>query len=387
MIKYGLDIGSCGIRILGGRYSGEDLTLIGGISASIEGYFGGAITDKRKLVYLILEAVRQFESKYGKRPSSFVLGISTPQLSYVNLYKKYLRKNSDSPIFEKEISKYTQQLLQEIIPWDRKEIYYEVEEFILDGQRGIVNPYGLSASVIEIVANACVLPLNYYNNLMLLFSELGLEIEEIVPEIIAQSYVCLSYQEKKGSVMFINYGWGTVKVTVFKNGIIKYLRCFPSNLKSILELMEEVYHLDGGSSGEILQELFVTEDRVIKFQNKASVQTIPVSNVYSLVKKRLSRMFYKIRKDLEDKGIGSHFKQGIKVSGGIVTNYPGLKEIIYEVFHQPVEICSPEGVAPEYITALGLLKYSVEREKARLKGKNLLSRLIANLTEFIHKYF
>ncbi len=387
MIKYSLDIGSGGIRILGGQYSYGNLTFIGGISAPIEGYFGGGITDKRKLIYLILEAVKQFESKYGKRPSSFVLGISTPQLSYVNLWKKNIRKNSDSPISEKEISKYTQQLLQEMIPWGKKEIYYEVEEFIVDGQRGIVNPHGLSASVIEIVANVCILPLNYYNNLMSLFSELGLEIEEIVPEIIAQSCICISSQEKKGSVMFINYGWGTVKVIVFKNGIIKYLRCFPSNLKSILEFIEEVYHLDAGSSGEILQELFVTEDYVIKFQNKTSVQTIPVNNVHSLVKKRISRMFYKIKKDLEDKGIGSHFKQGIKISGGIVTNYPALKEIVYEVFHQPVEIYSPEGIAPEYLTALGLLKYSVEREKARLKGKNLFSRLITNLTEFIHKYF
>jgi len=387
MIQYGLDIGSYGVRILGGQYSCDDFTSIGGISVSTEGYFGGVITDKRKLVYLILEAVKQFESKYGKRPSSFVLGISTPQLSYVNLYKKIIRKNCDTLISEREISKYTQELLQGMIPWDGKEIYYEVEEFILDGQRGIVNPYGLTASVIEIVANACVLPLNYYNNIMSLFTELGLEIEEIVPEIIAQSHVCLSSQEKKSGVMLINYGWGTVKVIVFKNGIIKYLRCFPSNLKSILELMEEVYHLDSCSSQKILQELFVTEDHVIKFQNKTSVQTIPVNNVYSVVEKKLSRMFYKIRKDLEDKGIGSHFKQGIKISGGIITSYPALKEIVYDVFHQPVEVYSQEGIAPEYLTALGLLKYSFGREKAKLKSKNLFSRLITNLTEFIHKYF
>jgi len=389
MIKYGLDIGSCSLKILGGDFSGEGFKPLGRISIPVKGYSEGTIIDKRKLLYTVLEAVNQFQVKYDKRPSSFVLGISTPQLSYVKFRKKFIRKNADSVITDREVSKYQQELLDEMVPLDRKEIYYEVEEFILDGQRGIINPQGLYASNIEMIVNGITIPLNLYNNILSLFSELGLEIEALVPEAIAQSYIYLSSEEKKSGIMFINYGWGTVKVAIFKNGFLKYYKHLPSNLNSILDLVGEIYHFNGCSTMEILREIFLSETSGFKFQNKFAVQTVSIHDVKTLLNKNIYRLFYQLRKHLEDHEVPLHFKQGIKISGGIITDYSELKSIAEDVFHQPVVITDSQhlGIDSEYVTALGLVKHQIDKEKARFQSKNLLSRLVGKMFELVDKYF
>jgi cell division protein FtsA len=377
------------VRILGADFSGGDFRHWGKISVPAEGYFAGTITDKRKLLYTILEAIKEFELKYGKRPSHFVVGISTPQLEYVKFRKRIIRKHEDTAITSKELSRYQQELLQEMVPLDKKEMYYEIEEFILDGQRGIVNPQGLYASNIEIVVNGVVIPLNFYNSMFSLLSELGLEIEEIVPEGIVQTFLYLSSQEKKLGIMYMNYGWGTVKVAIYRNGFLKYYRHFPSNLKSMLNLVAEIYHLDNCAGLEVLREIFLSENTGLKFQNKFSVQTIPVQDIRTLVNKNIYRLFYQIKKDLQEQEVPIHFNQGIKISGGVIIDYPEVKSIAEDVFHQPVEIINADrlGIDSEYATAVGLMKYWEHKYKHLFGTKNWIQRFKGKVVGFINKYF
>lgn len=389
MIKYSLDIGACSVRILGADFSGGDLRCWGKISVPAEGYFAGTITDKRKLLYTILEAIKQFELKYGKRPSHFIVGISTPQLEYVKFRKRIIRKHEDTAITSKELLRYQQELLQEMVPLDKKEMYYEIEEFILDGQRGIVDPQGLYASNIEIVVNGVVIPLNFYNSMFSLLSELGLEIEEIVPEGIVQTFLFLSPQEKKLGVMYMNYGWGTVKVAIYRNGFLKYYRHFPSNLNSMLNLIADIYHLDNCAGWEVLKEIFLSESTGLKFQNKFSVQTIPVQEIRTLVNKNIYRLFYQIKRELQKQEVPIHFNQGVKISGGMIIDYPEVKSIAEDVFHQPVEIVNAEqlGIDSEYATAVGLMKYWKHKHKHLLDAKNWIQRFKSKVAGFINKYF
>jgi len=391
MLKYALDIGSYNTRLISGEFTRDGFEIKGAVSGVSDGYFGGVITDYRKLFFSILEILKNFEEKYSRRPKKVLLNCSHGDVRFYHLKECFQRNIPQRPVSIKELERFKGQILKDKISLDEKEIFVQAEKYRVDGQDGIINPEKMSARNIEAAVNAITIPAAVYDNIFSLFSEISLEIEDLIPEIIAKASLFLDSEQKKVGVMLIDIGWGKVKTAVFRNGILKNITVFNSNLKSAYELVQSIYHLDWTELGKVLRGSFITEENDLLVQSKTALENVSVENVRNIVGKNLKKILYRIKKNIDEGNVFHSLAGGVVITGGSILEYPDLGSIAFEVLKQPVKIEKnrSNSLGNEYSAALGMLKYAFEKEKDLLRktsGFGLAKRAGLKLSRMIEKY-
>ncbi len=365
MLKYALDIGSYNTRLISGEFTKDGFEIKGAVSGVSDGCFGGVITDYRKLFFSILEILKSFEEKYSRRPKKVLLNCSNGEVKFYHLRECFKRNIPQRPISIKELERFESQILKDKISLDEKEIFVQTEKYRVDGQDGIINPEKMSARDIETTISAITIPTAVYDNIFSLFSEISLEIEDFIPEIIAKASLFLDSDQKKAGVMFIDIGWGKVKSAVFKNGILKNIDVFNSNLKSAYELVQSIYHLDWTELEKVLGGSFITEESDLLIQSKTALENVSVENVRNIMGKNLKKILYRVKKNIDEGNIFHSLSEGVVITGGSILEYPDLESTAFEILKQPVKIEKNKTsfLSNEYSTSLGMLKYASEKEK------------------------
>jgi cell division protein FtsA len=208
MLKYALDIGSHNIRLIAGSLKSGSIEVKGCLSSPTEGYFGGVVVDNRKLLFSVLKVTREFTQKYGIRPKSVLLNCSNQFMRLHHLKGKFQRREPDIPIRKKELEKFKQDLLRDRISLDEKELFVDVDGYKIDEQKGIVNPEGMLAKCVEISLKVITMPVSIYNNFLSVIGEAGIEVEALIPEILAKAWVLTSREERRAGIMVVDLGWG-----------------------------------------------------------------------------------------------------------------------------------------------------------------------------------
>ncbi|MDP8234670.1 MAG: hypothetical protein P9M06_07765 [Candidatus Saelkia tenebricola] len=390
MLKYALDIGSYSVRLVSGEFTKDSFEVKGAVSLPTDGYFSGVITNYRKLFFNILEILSSFEKKYSIKPKKVLLNSSFGNLYHIK--ECFQRNNSQCPISIQEIGKLKKQILQDRISLDEKEIFVQVEEYTIDKQSGIVNPEKMLAQSIELAVNAITIPANVYNTIFSLFSEISLEIEDLIPEIFAKANLFLTPDDKKAGVMLIDIGWGKVKFAVFKDGVLKNMDVFNSNLKSAHELFQSIYHLDQANLERVLESSFIAKEDELLVQSQTALGNVSVYNIKNAMEKSLKKILYQIRKSMEVENIPHSFVGGIVITGGNILEYPDLENIASEILRQPVRVEKNKNysLSNEYSTSLGMLEYAFKKECDYLQRNfklGLTRKVGQKLSGVIERYF
>lgn len=232
-----------------------------------------------------------------------------------------------------------------------KEILKVIPEyFVVDMEEGVKNPLGMSARKLEVVANIFSMNKNILGNIRKAVSDVGIEIYDVFPNLLASPEGVLSKRQKELGVVCIDIGASTTGVTVYEEGVLNFSSIIPIGSDSVtsdialgartsIDVAEKL-KLDYSELG--LEEGTKGADKEIDMHeiSQGEEGTILPHYLSKIVTARYEEIFFFVREELRKAGRDGMLPEGaILVGGGIKER--GLVDLAKEILRLPVFIGIP----------------------------------------------
>ena len=384
----GLDLGSELIRVAVGQVQPDNqIHIIGAAEGPSEGISKGVITSIEDTVSSISGAMERAERMVGLPLDSAFVGISGTHIISQDSHGVIAVARADGEIREDDVERALEAAQTVATPPNYEILHVVPRSFIVDNQRGIKDPIGMTGIRLEVDAQIIEGLSSQIKNLTKCLARAGVTIDDLVFTVLATSEAVLVRRQKELGVGVINLGDTTVGMTVFEEGDILTAKVLPIGSRHItsdiaiglrisLDLAETI-KLNYGSTlpGEIskseeinLKELSETEEAVVSKKHVAEIIYARVEEIFKMV-------------DAELKAIGRSGKlpAGIILTGA-GAKLPGLAEVAKKTFKLPASIGYPQSIVctidkvndPAFTTAVGLVLWGRHFYKkgglARLPG-------------------
>jgi cell division protein FtsA len=89
--------------------------------------------------------------------------------------------------------------------------------FLIDETKREKDPIGMKGKKLELIADVFMIPKNIYNGVIDAFEKVGLNIVDIVPNIIAASEVALDYDHKDLGTILIDIGKNQTSYVIYED--------------------------------------------------------------------------------------------------------------------------------------------------------------------------
>jgi cell division protein FtsA len=143
----------------------------------------GRIIDVNELGKAILSVIDSFEKKLGEGLiDSVVVGVSHPKMIIKRIREQ---KRLITGVVEPEDISHFDKLIEEIDEEPNYEVIKTIPiTWIIDEDVKVKDPLGMKGRKLEMVADVFLVPQSFYNSLLEVFELIGIDIEDIVPNIL-----------------------------------------------------------------------------------------------------------------------------------------------------------------------------------------------------------
>ncbi|CAN5651999.1 cell division protein FtsA [soil metagenome] len=224
----GLDIGTSKVRcIIGEPSDGSKMNIVGFGQAESRGLRRGIVTTTDAIVESIKKAVGEAER---------ISGLEI-QMATVNLSGEHLRGENKSGVVavagvEREISTEDVERAVESASAMQLPAGWEIvdrlpQEFIIDGQDGIVEPIGMRGSRLESRIHVIISPSAGKQNVVKAIHRANLEVESMMLEPLAAANSTLTDDDKEYGCALVNIGAEVTSLMIFGRGAVQHTAVFP----------------------------------------------------------------------------------------------------------------------------------------------------------------
>jgi len=401
----GLDIGTNNTNTLIAEIGDDNLVEIVGVgSVPSKGVKRGVIVDLDKAAEAVKESIGNAERMAGIRISSAVVSVNGSHISSFNS-QGVIAISSDHPeISEEDIEKVVEAAKAGVVSHERELIHVLPREFILDGQKGILDPLGMTGSRLEGKVHIVTGSVTAVQNLLKCMNMVSLEVDELIFGNLACGNALLSKTEKELGVLLIDMGAGSSDISVFINDNIIYSSILPLGgiqitndlaigLKTSIEESEKLKLKYGSVMGN-----YISPEDIVEVSTAKSQEKVKISRKYlvDIIEPRVQEIFGLIKEELERANNFHLITQGIVLTGGCAL-IPGIVELASKVFNTNVRLGKPDYKGelgdlinePRFSTVMGLLDFAIEQEAMagtsrtnRKKGNTIISKLSNWLRDF-----
>ena len=259
-------------------------------------------------------------------------------------------------------------------------------EFNLDGQEGIQDPRGMNGVRLEVDTLIIEGQAQHLKNLRKCFALNRIEIKGMILNILAASDAVLSKKQKELGVMVLDFGAGTVGMSVYEEGKLLDVYILPVGsvhitndiaigLRTSVEVAEKI-KLTYGSClpDEIskkdsidLSKIDSKEESVVSRRELASIIEARIDEILGLINKELRRIN---RERMLPAGV-------VLIGGG--SKIPGIIDLVKERLKLNAQIGYPQEVDglkdkvddPSYAAAVGLIFRATELSSDR-EGRGII---------------
>ncbi len=224
----GLDIGTSKVRcIIGEPSDGSKMNIVGFGQAESRGLRRGIVTTTDAIVESIKKAVGEAER---------ISGLEI-QMATVNLSGEHLRGENKSGVVavagvEREISTEDVERAVESASAMQLPAGWEIvdrlpQEFIIDGQDGIVEPIGMRGARLESRIHVVSSPSAGKQNVVKAIHRANLEVESMMLEPLAAANSTLTDDDKEYGCALVNIGAEVTSLMIFGRGAVQHTAVFP----------------------------------------------------------------------------------------------------------------------------------------------------------------
>ncbi|UCD06113.1 MAG: cell division protein FtsA [candidate division WOR-3 bacterium] len=402
----GVDLGTTKIAAIIAEVEGEDLKIVGVGSTPSNGLKRGVIVNLEKAIESIVKSVDEASRMAGVKVDSCYAGISGSHIESINAHAMIATARSGGVVTKRDIERVIEQAKAIALPLDREIIHAIPIEYVVDNEKGIKDPVGMSGVKLEAEVHIVTAAITSAQNIYTALERAGLRVKDLVLQPLASSYSVLQPDEIDLGVCLLDVGGGTTDLAIFYDGAIRYSEVIPLGgeyitndiaigIRTPYKQAEEIKRKNASisvSADEGKEEIRVPgiggrEDRNITRELLASIVTPRVEEILMITNKAIKRSgFYDI------------LAAGVVVTGG-TARLRGLDALAEDVFHLPVKIGIPKKIGgltdivqdPIYATGVGLILYGYEKKNQvlikRTRGVGVFDALKKRFEDWFAKYF
>ncbi len=372
----GLDIGTTKICAVVGELSPGGLVEVVGIGTSPStGLRKGVVVNIDQTVQSIKKTLEEAELMAGCQIRSVYVGIAGSHIKGFNSHGVIAVKGGE--VTQRDVDRALDAAKAVAIPADREVIHILPQEYVVDSQRGIVDPLGMAAVRLEVRVHIVTGAVSSAQNIIRSCHRSGLEVADIALESFASSKAVLTEEEREIGVALVDLGGGTTDIAVFANDSIKHTGVLALGgqnltndiafgLRTPMSAAEKIKLKYGCSLTDM-----VRSDEFIEVPSVGGREPRRLSRqmLAEICEPRMEEILFLVEQELTHSGLKDMVGAGVVLTGGTAL-IEGCQELAEQIFNLPTRIGHPLRIgglkdvvdSPKYATAVGLLRYGAEKE-------------------------
>ncbi|MDZ4699125.1 MAG: cell division protein FtsA [Rhodothermales bacterium] len=386
-IVVGLDIGTTKIcAVLAAEDDLEGIHILGVGVAESEGLNRGVVVNIDKTVAGIREAIEKAERAAGVTVRNVIVGIAGDHVQSFQS-RGVITTHRDGEITERDVQRLLEDTTHVAMPADREILHVLPQEFIVDGQDGVVDPVGMNGVRLEANVHIVTGLVSAARNIYRCVEKAGYTVADIVLEPLASSYAVLHQDEKEVGVALIDIGGGTTDIAVFEDKTIRHTGVIAvagnkvtDDIRKGLGLMKDQAEQLKKQYGTALVDMNVPDETIgIPGIGGRTEKTISRSALTQIIQPRLEEILEIAGIEIKRSGYARHLGAGVVLTGG-GSMVPGTAALAAEVLGVEARVGIPTGLGggmvkevsdPKFATAVGLVLYGL---RPSLMGREFLAQ-------------
>ena len=387
-----LDIGTSKVCVLVGEINDRNqIEIIGKGTSPMKGTRRGNIINLDQAVDAVKKAVDEAEVMAGLQIESVYVGVSGDHIRSVNSRGVVSVMGKHKEIAREDIDRVIEASKSINVPAELELLHVIPREFVVDGQDGIHDPLGMTATRLEANVHIVTGARTHDQNVLTAVNKAGIAVQELVLEQLAAAEAVLTQDEREMGVLLMDLGAGTTDYAVFLEGNVVHTNVLPvgaghftSDISVVLRTPMEDAERIKKRYGCALASL-VTEDDPIEVPTVGgrAPKILSKQELTGILEPRAAEIAKLVYRDLEKVGLEKEIRSGVVIVGG-GAEMDGMVEIAEQIFDQSARRGVPRGLGglsdtvagPEWAAAAGLLLWGFRTEaKVRRRPRKGLAKV------------
>ena len=374
----GLDIGTTKIGcIIAEVNSDEEINIIGVAAGPCDGLRYGVVVDVEKTVRSIKATVERAEQMADIEVDTVFAGIAGDHIRAINGRGVVAVSGEKGEVTQDDVRRVIDAAKAVALPIDREILHILPQEFIVDDQRGIRDPVGMTGVRLEAEVHIVTGAIASAQNIQRCIEKAGYGTADLVLEPLASSYSTLTDDEKELGVIIIDIGGGTTDIALFYEGCIRHTSVVGLGGRNLTNDVAIVLRTPVESAEKLKVKygsaLHTTEDKdeIVQVPGVSGRPSRRVSKalLVDIIQPRLVEILTLANEEIKKSDYSNLMATGVVLTGG-ASMLPGTVEIAEDIFNLPVKIGVPSGFGglveeastPKHATGVGLVQYGVKHK-------------------------
>ncbi|NNE99717.1 MAG: cell division protein FtsA [Pyrinomonadaceae bacterium] len=381
ILAVGLDIGTSRVRcVIGEPDEDGKMNIVGIGQAESKGLRRGIVTTANSVVESVKKAVDEAER---------ISGVEI-QMATVNFSGEHLRGESKSgvvavagagrEITDEDVDRAIDSASAIQLPTGWEIVDRLPQEFIVDGQDGIIEPAGMRGARLEALVHLVTSPSAGRQNVVKAVNNSGLEIENIVLEPLGAATSTLTDEDREYGCALVNIGAEITSLMIFGRGAVQHTAVFPfgglnftkdiaTGLRVSIPQAERIKRDMGCVAGYLMDEEEKQEVIEITPVGRKETRQLTKEILCDILQPRAIELLQHIAREVSR--VDAQISSGVVLTGGS-SAIRGMVDIAEQVFDAPTRVGYPrkellgglidESESPEWAVAIGLALSSMRSQ-------------------------
>ena len=385
-----LDIGTTKVVCMHVRpdQSAAGFELLGHAYQECSGLSRGTVVDIDDTVRAVQAVVKEVEAQTKTSIRDVMIGLSGHHVAATS-------SNGIVGIRNKEVATVDLERVIEAakaiaLPDNQTIVHTLPQEFIVDGQAGVMKPIGMNGVRLEARILMLRSASSALQNLVKCVEMCGLRVQQVIAQQLAVSRSVLSNDERDLGVCLLDIGGGTTDIVVCKRRSLVHVGSVPIAGEHVTNDVAVALCTPPKSAetikvthGKILSSdyeggQYITVDSL---SNQTS-QKVSIQLLSEVIEARYREVFAFVKRNLREHQLLDMIPGGIVITGG-AAKVTGLSELAGQIFNCQVRLAEPTVALKDqslidasYATPLGLILQALqERDRLDVSRAGAISRM------------
>lgn len=394
-----LDIGTSKVCVLVGEINDRNqIEIIGKGTSPMKGTRRGNIINLDQAVEAVKKAVDEAEVMAGLQIESVYVGVAGDHIRSVNSRGVVSVMGKHKEIGREDIERVIEASKSINIPGELELLHVIPREFVVDGQDGIHDPLGMTATRLEANVHIVTGARTHDQNILTCVNKAGIAVQELVLEQLAAAESVLTQDEREMGVLLMDLGAGTTDYAVFLEGNVVHTNVLPvgaghftSDISVVLRTPMDDAERIKKRYGCALASLVTQDDPIeVPTVGGRAPKILTKQELTGILEPRAAEIAKLVYRDLEKVGLEKEIRSGVVLVGG-GAEMEGMVEMVEQVFDQQARKGVPRGLGgladtvntPECAAATGLLLWGFRHQaKVRRSPRRGLARVADTMKQW-----